>query len=413
MKRAFLSLAVAACVGLSAVGARAQTPAVGPQSLLPMPSAWGQSGKSTTPYVQTSHWENNSAAYHDYYRSDDDAPHANPGGGAFDDALCGPSCGPCCCPAPCGPIWFGAVGGLLMERNQVNERQLSFDVNNVAGSLIGTRDVIPNDWNGGFEVSFGRMIGDNHVLGVTYWTLDPFSSFVQARSPNNQINTTINLANVTLGGVAVDQFFDASPEHRAWLRDEIHNIEINLYTLPFSAGGVFNVNWLAGVRYFRFNEGFRYGSVAFGETFGSDGGINEAYLDFDVRNSLIGAQIGSDANWLLIGRLSGFLGCRAGIYGNHIRNRAELVRGDGLQGFDLRSHKNDVSFLGELNTGLNYWFTNNISGYLGYRVVFVNGVALSTNQIPQFLADTNGMLAVDSNASLVVHGFMAGGQVAF
>jgi hypothetical protein len=70
----------------------------------------------------------------------------------------------------------------------------------------------------------------------------------------------------------------------------------------------------------------------------------------------------------------------------------------------VNSHKKDVSFVGEIRLGGDYWFTPNwrISG--GYRALGITGVALSTNQIPRDLQGIDDVIDVDTNGSLILHG---------
>ena len=55
--------------------------------------------------------------------------------------------------------------------------------------------------------------------------------------------------------------------------------------------GRFQAAGLVGVRYFRFTESLKYGSVAFGHNFGDDGGADEAYMNFGVVNNMFGGQV--------------------------------------------------------------------------------------------------------------------------
>ena len=341
---------------------------------------------------------------------------------AFDEALSGPcmsdcyagsDCGFARFGTPCGPRWSARLGALIMTRDDPNTVWLTFDNTQIASALLGTRDAAVHDWKGGFEVGLSRMIGNEHAIGVTYWTLDRFEEAGSVRSDANILNTSINLNGVTIGGTNADQFFDAAREHRVSRTNEFHNIEINLMHMPvqLASGSPVSLNWLAGVRYFRFDEGLLFGAVSGGNEFGSAGGTNEAYLDIDVLNNLVGFQLGTDGRIQVLRNVALFGSLRGGIYGNHVRGRTMLYRGDGLEGFNIQNTENDVSMLGELNLGMEWQPASWFSTYLGYRAVFVSGVALSDAQIPPFLADARGIEDLDTNGELILHGLMIGGQL--
>jgi len=462
-------MAMMACLLGAASGALGQVAPGAQQSLLPLPQnyGWQQPARgselsqvygrqaaavpaytSPTPYARhavapgrTSYaaWQGDTAPTPPMPAEEPEA--YSPSSGAFDEALSGPgmgddyagSCasGACCdqdCSGagpyaglgggcggfgtPCGPKWSARFGALIMTRDNPNGVWLSFNNTNINTRLLSTRDADVDNWKGGFEVSLSRMIGTNHAISVTYWTLDRFEEAGSTRSEANQLNTPIDLNNVTLDGANVDTFFDAAREHRIERTNEFHNIEINLIHMPMQAYGnsAVSLNWLAGIRYFRFDEGLQFGSVSFDNEFGSNGGLNEAYLDIDVLNNLVGFQLGSDGRFQVARSLALLGGIRAGIYGNHIQHRTQLLRGDGFQGLLVNSSENDVSLLGEINLTIEWQPARWFAGYLGYRAVFVSGVALSDNQIPIFLADTGGISDIDSNGELILHGITAGGQ---
>jgi hypothetical protein len=97
-----------------------------------------------------------------------------------------------------------------------------------------------------------------------------------------------------------------------------------------------------------------------------------------------------------------------GIFGNHLQQQMQLYRGDGALGFDLNSTANDVSFLGQLDVGVQRRFGRYCSLYAGYRVLGISGIALADAQIPPFLIDSPVILDIDTNGSLILHGGVFG-----
>lgn len=313
----------------------------------------------------------------------------------------------CCAPRCCDPYWFGTFGGLIMGRNSPNRSWLSAQKSDYFNQVMNGADAAA-PWAGGWEASVGRFFPGFGGLQFTYWGLAPTTGFDSVRMPGDLV-TPINLNDVTIGGVGADFFFDNAQEHRVQRKDEFNNIELNFIGLPgLNSGGPFQLTWLAGVRYFRFRDQLVFGAVHEGFEFGSDGGVNEAYLDVAMANNLIGPQIGALANWELTERCGFILFPRVGVFANQINQHFQLYRGDGLTSIDIASTKTVGSLLAQIDIGVNYFFTPNWSVYVGYRVVAVSGVGLSDAQIPPFLIDTPEIRAIDSNGDLILQGGTAG-----
>jgi hypothetical protein len=173
------------------------------------------------------------------------------------------------------------------------------------------------------------------------------------------------------------------------------------------------LTFLAGVRYFKFDEGLIFGAVSSGNEFGSAGGVNEAYLEVKTENNLVGFQVGAQGDYFFTPCLSIYATPKLGIYGNNANATSRLYRGDGLEVFNIDGQKSDFSMLGQLDVGLNYTIGCNTRLFGGYRALAVSGIALSDDQIPPFLADADGFATLESNGDLILHGAYAGVEVRF
>ncbi len=339
-------------------------------------------------------------------------------GTIYDEAMGSPladgGSGPCatgCCDG-CKPLWFGYLGGLVMSRDEPDEVYLTYPNVDPPG-ILSTKDAsAESDWRGGFEVRLGRRFGCDRALEVVYWTLDPFASRACVDSATNEISSRLDFTGVTLNGNAAQDYFTDNREHHVWRRNEFHNIEINLLHMPVvcDRSHGFNLSWLLGARYFRFDEGLIFGASE--DWLGVDPST-EAYYDIDVVNNLIGLQLGAAATWMITPRWSIFAAPRAGLFANHIEHESRLFDGNGVVGFDIESNKDDVSMLAQLDVGLNFQITPAWFAVIGYRAVGVAGLALSDDQIPVFIGETETIADVNSNGSLILHGGFAGIGVNF
>jgi hypothetical protein len=334
----------------------------------------------------------------------------------------------CCGQGGCG-VFFGALGGLVMTRNRANPYWTTYETNNNANQLLNTQSAGAG-WDGGGQVTIGygfaglgagscdscaSQCGGCNYLGpgiaFTYWGVAPMRGSASVRDINNELSTPINLDTQTgpvlIGAQPAADFFDNARAHRITRDDRVTNLELNLLQGGWTVGRLQMVA-LLGFRYFRFDERLSWGAAAGGTEFGQNGGTTEAFLNFRCVNNLYGAQVGSLFNFNVTDRFALFLVPEAGIYGNQMNVRAHLFRGDGVEGFDILAHKSDVSFLGQIDTGLSYAFTDNLRGFIGYRVVGVANVALADNQFLPYLADTQGFGQVKQSGSLILHGALIG-----
>ncbi len=441
------SLILFVCLGWSASPANAQS-GYGSPSLLPLPSVV-PANSSTVPATYYSPTQTAPSTYA-YGAGSVYAPQAQalpqpqaqqapgtiltpPGEDrtAFGDELASSCCGESlCCEPACGH-WFGAVAGLVMTRNRANPYWTTYETNNNVNQLMNTQNA-KADWVGGGQITVGYGFGGVGAgcggcgecggynpcgcygpgIAFTYWGLGQMNGYAELTDPNNNLSTPINLqtqtGDVMIGSNPASYYFDNSPDQRIWRNDRVNNFELNFIQGPILTGGRLTVVGLAGFRYFRFDERLTYGSVAFGHSFGDNGGADEAYLSFRTTNNLFGAQVGALLNYSITQRFGAFFVPKVGVFGNQMNSHTTLLSGNGLQGFDIYGHKSDVSLLGELDAGLNYALLPNLWVFGGYRVVGVTNLALADNQFLPYLADTAGFAQVKQSGSLILHGALFG-----
>jgi hypothetical protein len=344
------------------------------------------------------------------------------------------------CGNGCG--WYAGLAGLVISRDRGNGLNMSND-GTPLGTVINSRDVM-RDWQGGWEVTLGKYLTPNCALEVNYWHTGLFhesDTQIAAAQASGNLASSINFGGLTDGVNNIqDLYTTAAGAHMVGRANEFMNIEINLIGhscccdrpgLGMGAGcgtcgdGCGDAcgdacgsccrplcfSWFAGVRLFRFYENLLFATSDDNEDFVFD--ANEAYYDVRVHNNLIGGQIGGRVDYYMFnGKVGLWFAPRLGIYGNHISHQSFLRTGNG-EVFDIHSYKNDVAFLGQIDVGADYYITQNLKLFGGYRLVGVSGVALSDEQIPQRVDDFAAIEAVDSNGSLLLHGAFMGLEYRF
>lgn len=359
-------------------------------------------------------------------------------GGHCDDGSCGGVAG-CDTGGRLGALdcWFVSGSGLAMTRDDSNNVWLSYDLADIDSAILSSRHA-EMDWAGGFEVHLGRYFncGRNAIEGV-YWGLFPADETADIWDVDtvgglgSSLNfDTLEYDDLTGNGPgAVADWYNNAARHSVTRWNQFHNVEINLLGNPgcFSCQDTccssprIQLGWLAGVRYFLFDHGFSFCTDETDYVF--SGAVNELHYQVDVDNHLIGFQLGGAADFLITQRLRSFATLKFGLYGNHINHTSQVFGGaghayinnpgseyDGVA-YNLNSYKNDVAFLGELNLGGSFQVSERVRLIGGYRAVAVTGVALDTEQIPQYFGDVAGVRNIDSNGSLILHGAFGGLEV--
>lgn len=336
------------------------------------------------------------------------------------------------CSEPCGCWgflvadcpWYVTVLGFMIGRDEPNRFWTSYETDNNPNQLMHTND-IGLEWRAGGEVRFGRRFGccGNWAIEAAYWTMDPFEGETAISHPNG-VSTPIDLEYVWFYRNADDcpmaaDLFDNAIEHRLKRRNEFHNVEINFLRLQRLADPHFplDLHWGLGARWLRFEEDLLFGTLRSG-SWGAAGGVQEAYIDQEVKNDLIGAQLSLDITYFIHRNWRIFVTPRIGLYNNHIQMDFQVYRGDGTVAspqpasrvagtYPVRATTDTLSFLTQVDIGAEWRFAKNWSAAIGYRVIVATGIGLADNQFPAYLVDLPEVEHIDHNGHLILHGGFA------
>jgi hypothetical protein len=189
-----------------------------------------------------------------------------------------------------------------------------------------------------------------------------------------------------------------------------------------NCGCGFSMYGSCGVRYFRLDDDFLYGTEfnpggahAVYDGFGS-GDAYELFHDIQVENNLVGPQVGWTSDYCC-GRWNFFLNSTFGIFNNHMSVWQRMYDGAGTSAtfsdgstYNIRENKNAVAFLGELRAGTAYDFSCHWRGVLAYRAVALTGVATADAQLHDAYSDRWTAGLIDSDNSVVIHGVQIGAE---
>jgi len=173
---------------------------------------------------------------------------------------------------------------------------------------------------------------------------------------------------------------------------------------------------LGGLRWFRFGDNMNY-ATSDDATFDA----NDVYYRNNVRNDLIGFQLGGRATYCTGRRVNLYTGTKFGVFGNRVNydtyigntTTAAIVSSyDSYdnQAFDIRSAVTGLSLLGEMELGTGVRLSRGWTANCGYRVIGVSGVATTASQIPQDFSLLNDVRRIRHDDSLILHGISFGGM---
>jgi|GEM_PF-1347918 len=318
--------------------------------------------------------------------------------------------------------WFVGVSGLIMTRADDDPVDLTFDATpgGLETVLLSTNDNF--DWSGGSQVDVGYRVGCRTWLAASYWWLDPMESQGGVTDPTGQLNSIFDFRSLDFSPTeSVNDLFNGARAQAVWRSSEFHNVELNLLHGPvWCPCDCVRLSWLAGARYFQFRDAMLFGT-AHDETEFDIAPAYDAYYKVKVKNHLIGAQVGFRIDWRATCKLTAFLAPKVGIYNNHITSRQAVYNGLGQYAYrmadgavaNIRSDENSFAVLTEIDLGLNYQVTCNLSVYGGYRLVSAAGVAVATEQVPYLGDDIRNMREIDNTGDLLLHGAFAGVMLKF
>lgn len=375
---------------------------------------------------------------------------------AFGTGECAPACGP----LSCGPTivapkpWFFGAGALLFNRVDDCDTRLSYDLNMPTPDLLSTGDaqigVMP-----GFEITAGRYFHcGQYALAATYWGLYPETESVTIRPPvGGHLRANMpGMSDLDFPTQTAYDWYDGAEAHRLTRSSEVQNVEINLLGFgigcasragvltPGACGSGCNacvggptglyvpaacsrlsLSWLAGFRYFRFEDNLEYAASENDWVYDE----NDIYYTNNISNDLFGFQVGGSGNYCLTKCISLYSGIKFGVYGNHMQYDTAIQTGTGVaavidsaNAFDGTNYSysvsdDDVALLGEWDLGTGYRINQCWSVRAGYRVLAVSGVATAVGQIPYDFVNVGHITDVDNCDALILHGAYVGAQYNF
>ncbi|MCE9547572.1 MAG: BBP7 family outer membrane beta-barrel protein [Planctomycetia bacterium] len=285
----------------------------------------------------------------------------------------------------CGWNWISARVGAVGLHRSGNQNHVLLSEVGTGDPVLSSGDVSPG-WGVGPEVDLLVHFSPCVDLEIDWFSLGDWS---------HQHTVDVN-------GADVDPFGTSLESGQVRNESKFRNFELNLRQ-NYSD----RLTFLAGFRYIELQDlfGLHYEGIG--------GGAD--YEDAAIRtsNHLYGFQLGADGvlwergDW----RLNGWL--KAGLYGNAAQHNTEIeISGTPLA--SIHARESDLAFVGDLGLRGTRRLGPHLEAYAGYRVMFVDGVALSINQYDSIVEYFNtGTPQMTTNGNPFYHGAEAGVTISY
>lgn len=293
-------------------------------------------------------------------------------------------CDSCNLPHDCRDVgcrsWRITADAIFLERSRPDSLVLMQDTTDPTRNL--NADAFDFGFHAGWEVSAARQLPTGHEIEFRYFGVDQFDAMA-----NVATNPAGGLVRINTNPPTFDPAVQAIA---ARYESQLHNFELNLRR-PW--GESFTL--LGGVRYLEVDERLHADLTTPAPTF---------TYDTLTRNRLYGAQIGAEATLWCAGKLAIDASAKTGIFANaggHSTIHDTTAVTD--MAIDTTDH---VAFVGEFGVAGLYSLTDCLSARVGYQLLWIDSVALASEQIPATDFGLARGINVDGNA--FYHGAFVG-----
>jgi hypothetical protein len=290
------------------------------------------------------------------------------------DLGCGDSCCDCGDMCGCGPKWTVRAGAAILQRSNPSGRAVIRD-RALGTPIVARADIFDFDqWEGGPDVTIARWLNNGTGIEARYFGSNQWDDDRTFGLPAQwQVETAD--APIQVNGVGTIS---------ACYLSRLNSTEIN-----WRGGLNQNLALLAGFRWVEIHENLGVSADV--------GGTNVATANWNTDNHLYGGQLGAILQMLRMGRrFSADAWFKGGIYGNDADNQFNFTSlGPNLNG---HTSQGQTAFVGDIQFSGSYWFTDHIALRSGYQLLWVDGVALASDQ-------------VNASSSLTGHGIKTNGDV--
>jgi hypothetical protein len=272
--------------------------------------------------------------------------------------------------------WYDfAVDFMMLKRDDVG-RNIPLASQGIGGPVVLQTGDLDFNEEPSFRFSAQFQVGPAASVEFTYFGLFHWQDSAFVRTQDQDLFSVFsNFGLLPFGGF--DET-DAADFMSMNYTSTFDSFEINFRQRWMAPNCRYQGSWLVGVRHFILDEQFEFFTSA---RVPDRDPFNPAQsrTTVDTTNALTGLQIGGDV-WLCV--LPGLrLGseAKAGVYGNHMNVNTTLGVTTADVDFIEQQSGNDVAFVGQIDLLATYRINYQWTARFGYQFLYVDGVALATN----------------------------------
>jgi hypothetical protein len=307
------------------------------------------------------------------------------------DTCCDSECGSneCCgCNCDCDPLLTFRADALFLHRSTPRSAVLVTDSYTPGGTVLLDANQFDFDTQTGWDIYLARdrVFGD-WGIEANYFSVDGWNASTEpVTSPGGAVVQFVT----PLGNTQVPATLSAS------YASQLYSVEINARR-PL-------LDWLTLLLGYRFLELDESG-LSIAQDVGP--GLNLATYSIKSQNSLSGFQVGLDSQ-IPVGQRLTLQGIgKVGIYGNRASNNIYIYQSDSPETFGSETMLGHTAFVGELDFAATYAVTDQLSVRGGYQLLWLEGVALASNQVAVSDPD-HGISGIHSTGGVFYNGAFVG-----
>lgn len=314
------------------------------------------------------------------------------------------------------PRWYDFAVDYMMMKRDNSGRSQDFTSNGLNGPVVLTTNNLNfAQFRPGFRLSAAMQLMAANSLEFTYFGQFNFTSQAAVHSATGNLFSVFNGFPVIPGLLGQFPEFNNADFQQISYQSTFDSFEINWRKRWMSPNCRYQGSWTLGVRHFILDEKFRYSSSSSINGFLPNVGPfvpARGQDDTDTTNNLTGFQIGTDAWICILPGLRAGGEFQGGVYGNHMNINTTIGNNIPNSGgvFREQLQSNDVSFIGQANLLATYRFNYQWSGRFGYQFLYVDGVALASENFNPTAPRVTPLHVprINDNGNVFYHGWNVG-----
>lgn len=328
----------------------------------------------------------------------------------------------CCDSALCAyPGWYVTGDAIFLHRSKARQHTLivsdNGSINNTDDdtALLDAADLGFDEFETGYRVTIGRSVGHGLALEGSFFKVSEWDEQLQVTSNGTITNDPLleglspPLANSLVfyksnpfDTEQAGTFYQALQQtvlYQSDLQSSEFNVRASWQHCQFQRSEFF------GVRYIQVRENFLLTSQD-----EVDSTINRGIGTYsvDCDNDLLGAQYGQELGFQFLGCAQLSARLKTGLFCDVIEQRTRIIDNN-IQRYDNIDYEAALTFMGELNVGLNIKVTELLSVRGGYNFLWLEGVSLAAEQ--DYPIAFTGVTDNNNRGGLFYHGFSVGVQL--